>query len=103
MVRNNDNIEFLKRFLNKKCGQFFVNFDMKKYINNHSSLCFDIGIPSGNFTFEIVNKEQKRFLDVLNIRNCSTKMKFEIFRKDTHTDRYIPNNLYYSRQHNIAN
>lgn len=31
-------------------------------------------------------------LDILVVRNCNNKTKFDDFRKDTYVHRYIPNN-----------
>lgn len=51
------------------------------------------------FTFHFDNKEQLQFLDVLVKKNCTSKLQFGIFRKDTHLHRYIPNSLHHSRHH----
>lgn len=41
------------------------------------------------------------FLD-LTLKRKKEKIQFEIFRKETHTYRYIPINSNYSWKHNIA-
>lgn len=47
---------------------------------------------SVEFTFEIEYKVQLILVDVLVIRNFTNKLQFDMFRKNTHSHGYIPNN-----------
>lgn len=49
--------------------------------------------PSIEGTFEIENNDQLSYLDIPVITNYSNKLKFDVFRTDTHTHRYSLNLL----------
>ncbi|KAJ8976972.1 hypothetical protein NQ317_004004 [Molorchus minor] len=57
---------------------------------------------SVNFTYEIENNGQPPFLDVLVIKNNQNNLEFDIYRKDTSTLRYIPNDSHHCYQHKMA-
>lgn len=57
--------------------------------------------PSINFTYgEEINKELP-FLDVL-VKRVENKLAFEIYRKPTHTDWFIPSNSYHFIEHKMS-
>ncbi|KAJ8954614.1 hypothetical protein NQ318_003148 [Aromia moschata] len=48
------------------------------------------------------HNEQLPFLDVLVIRNSENKLEFDVYRKETATLRYIPNDSHHPFQHKMA-
>ncbi|KAJ8944183.1 hypothetical protein NQ318_016163, partial [Aromia moschata] len=48
------------------------------------------------------HNEQLPFLDVLIIRNSENKLEFDVYRKETATLRYIPNDSHHPFQHKMA-
>ena len=48
------------------------------------------------------NNEQLPFLDSLVIRNRENKLEIDIYRKDTSTLRYIPNESHHCTQHKMT-
>ncbi|KAJ8939881.1 hypothetical protein NQ318_023221 [Aromia moschata] len=58
--------------------------------------------PTIKFTYEVEHNEQLPFLDVLVIRNSENKLEFDVYRKETATLRYIPNDTHHPFQHKMA-
>ncbi|KAJ8963120.1 hypothetical protein NQ318_018585 [Aromia moschata] len=54
------------------------------------------------YTYEMEHNEQLLFLDVLVIRNSENMLDFDVYRKETATLRYIPNDLHHPFQHKMA-
>jgi len=54
------------------------------------------------FTFEEEDNNSLPFLDLLISRKDSDELKFSIYRKQTHTDRYITSDSHHSGQHQKA-
>ncbi|KAJ8955643.1 hypothetical protein NQ318_001474, partial [Aromia moschata] len=48
------------------------------------------------------HSEQLPFLDVLVIRNSENQLEFDVYRKETATLRYIPNDSHHPFQHKMA-
>ena len=57
--------------------------------------------PQIQLTFEVENDGRLPFLDVMIIRS-NVQLEFDVFRKETATDRYICNNSLHSRQHKMS-
>lgn len=73
----------------KNRGQSFVIFDDIVPI-------FCQIFTSITFMFEIGNKKQLAFLDVLAIINCTSKSEFDVFKNKSHTDTYSRTNSHNS-------
>ncbi|MBV2145343.1 MAG: hypothetical protein KTM48_01175, partial [Wolbachia endosymbiont of Pissodes strobi] len=58
--------------------------------------------PTIKFTYEVENNGQLPFLDTLVIRNDNNTLEFDIYRKNTATNRYIPNDSFHCDQHKMA-
>lgn len=70
--------------------------DIEQFLENMNSRFRSI-----KFTYEIEKSEQLPFLDTLVIRN-NNKLDFDIYRKDTNTDRYITADSFNCPQHKNA-
>lgn len=55
-----------------------------------------------NFTFEKEDNNELAFLDMKLRRKANCKLEIDIFRKSTHTDRFITNDSHHSLQHKRA-
>ncbi|KAJ8941629.1 hypothetical protein NQ318_000335, partial [Aromia moschata] len=56
----------------------------------------------GNIVKCVEHNEQLPFLDVLVIRNSENKLEFDVYRKETATLRYIPNDSHHPFQYKMA-
>lgn len=65
----------------------FAVFDRKENLNDFVNKLNSI-YPSIKFTYEVENDKKISFLDVLILRN-NEKLEFDIYRKPTHTNRFI--------------
>lgn len=97
-----EQFEYFPRVWLRYVDDIFVIFDTKRADVNEFILKLNNLHSSVNFTYEIENNEQLPFLDVLVIRNNENKLEFDIFRKDTNTLRYIPNDSHHCAQHKMA-
>lgn len=101
-VEAKEDLEYFPRIWLRYVDDIFAVFDTKvgnidDFVNNLNNR-----FPSIKFTYEIENNGQLPFLDVLVIRNTENKLEFDIYRKDTNTHRYIPNDSNHCVQHKMA-
>ncbi|KAJ8963809.1 hypothetical protein NQ317_000591 [Molorchus minor] len=97
-----EEFEYFPRIWIRYVDDIFAVFDTKvesvdSYISKLNSR-----FTSVNFTYEIENNGQLPFLDVLVIKNNQKNLEFDIYRKDTSTLRYIPNDSHHCYQHKMA-
>ncbi|KAJ8936150.1 hypothetical protein NQ318_010561 [Aromia moschata] len=81
-----------------------TKFDYYTVVDRFLCGCFGAtGIVSLSiFIYEVEHNEQLPFLDVLVIRNSENKLEFDVYRKETATLRYIPNDSHHPFQHKMA-
>jgi len=88
------------RFWSRYVDDIFVIIDnnkveeLEKILNNE--------FPTIKFTFERENEGEIAFLDVLVSRKNILELKFSIYRKPTHTDRFITSDSFHCEQHKRA-
>jgi hypothetical protein len=78
----------------------FAIFNKNEDINNFTRQLNSI-YPSIKFTFEIEINKQLPFLDLLVIKN-DKNIEFDIYRKSTHTERYITSDSFHPPQQKRA-
>lgn len=85
-----------KRYVDDVFAVFDTKYNLEKFHLrlNHLS-------PTIKFTYEIEDKGVLPFLDIRIIRKNS-KFEFDIYRKKTHTDRYITSDSHHTFQHKNA-
>ncbi|KAJ8955033.1 hypothetical protein NQ318_000465 [Aromia moschata] len=96
-----DKFDYFPRIWFRYVDDIFAVFDTKASsldnlvpkLNNH--------FPTIKFTYEMEHNEQLPFLDVLDIRNSENKFEFDVYRKETATLRYIPNDSHHPFQHKM--
>ncbi|KAJ8958500.1 hypothetical protein NQ318_002294 [Aromia moschata] len=81
---------------------FIANLFMSKFETNNFVAKLNNRFPTIKFTYEVEHNEQLPFLDVLVIRNSENKLEFDVYRKETATLRYIPNDSHHPFQHKMA-
>ncbi|KAJ8962184.1 hypothetical protein NQ318_018145, partial [Aromia moschata] len=81
----------------------FAVFDTKAISLDNFVAKLNNRFPTIKFTYEVEHNEQLPFLDVLVIRNSENKLEFDVYRKETATLRYIPNDSHHPFQHKMAN
>ncbi|KAJ8949459.1 hypothetical protein NQ318_007560 [Aromia moschata] len=80
----------------------FAVFDTKAMSLDNFVAKLNNRFPTIKFTYEMEHNEQLPFLDVLVIRNSENKLEFDVYRKETATLRYIPNDSHHPFQHKMA-
>ncbi|KAJ8962246.1 hypothetical protein NQ318_018219, partial [Aromia moschata] len=80
----------------------FAVFDTKAISLDNFVAKLNNRFPTIKFTYEMEHNEQLPFLDVLVIRNSENKLEFDVYRKETATLRYIPNDSHHPFQHKMA-
>ena len=74
---------FWKRYVDDCLSLVSEDFDLDDFLNFINSF-----YPSLKFTYEWSKNGKIPFLDIL-IQNCNTHLKFDIFRKETHSESYL--------------
>ena len=74
---------FWKRYVDDCLSLVSDDFDLNDFLNFINSF-----YPSLKFTFEWSKNRKIPFLDIL-IENCDTHLKFDVFRKETHSESYL--------------
>ncbi|KAJ8946347.1 hypothetical protein NQ318_004237 [Aromia moschata] len=80
----------------------FAVFDTKAISLDNFVAKLNNRFPTIKFTYEVEHNEQLPFLDVLVIRNSENKLEFDVYRKETATLRYIPNDSHHPFQHKMT-
>ncbi|KAJ8961712.1 hypothetical protein NQ318_021312 [Aromia moschata] len=79
----------------KYVDDFFAVFDTKAISLDNFVAKLNNRFPTIKLTYEMEHNEQLPFLDVLVIRNSENKLEFDVYRKETVTLRYIPNDSHH--------
>ncbi|KAJ8937409.1 hypothetical protein NQ318_012526 [Aromia moschata] len=80
----------------------FAVFDTKAISLDNFVAKLNNRFPTIKFTYKLEHNELLPFLDVLVIRNSENKLEFDVYRKETATLRYIPNDSHHPFQHKKA-
>ena len=94
-----EEFEYFPRIWLRYVDDIFAVFDTKVANIDQFVSKLNSRFPSVKFTYEMENNEQLPFLDSLVIRNRENKLEIDIYRKDTSTLRYIPNESHHCTQH----
>ncbi|KAJ8974279.1 hypothetical protein NQ317_012595 [Molorchus minor] len=97
-----EEFEYFPRIWIRYVDDIFAVFDTKVESVDSFISKLNSRFTSVNFTYEIKNNGQLPFLDVLVIMNNQNNLEFDIYRKDTSTLRYIPNDSHHCYQHKMA-
>ncbi|KAJ8961586.1 hypothetical protein NQ317_013064 [Molorchus minor] len=97
-----EEFEYFPRIWIRYVDDIFAVFDTKVESVDSFISKLNSRFTSVNFTYEIENNAQLPFLDVLVIKNNQNNLEFDIYRKDTSTLRYIPNDSHHCYQHKMA-
>ncbi|KAJ8980916.1 hypothetical protein NQ317_011557 [Molorchus minor] len=97
-----EEFEYFPRIWIRYVDDIFAVFDTKVESVDSFISKLNSRFTSVNFTYEIENNGQLPFLDVLVIKNNQNNLEFDIYRKDTSTLRYIPNDSHHCYQHKMA-
>ncbi|KAJ8947186.1 hypothetical protein NQ318_015534 [Aromia moschata] len=97
-----DKFEYLPRVWFKYVDDIFAVCDTKAISLDNFVAKLNNRFPTIKFTYEMEHNEQLPFLDVLVIRNSENKLEFDVYRKETATLRYIPNDSHHPFQHKMA-
>ncbi|KAJ8938129.1 hypothetical protein NQ318_004699 [Aromia moschata] len=97
-----DKFEYFPRVWFRYVDDIFAVFNRKAISLDNFVAKLNNRFPTINFTYEVEHNEQLPFLDVLVIRNSENKLEFDVYRKETATLRYIPNDSHQPFQHKMA-
>ncbi|KAJ8939624.1 hypothetical protein NQ318_010643 [Aromia moschata] len=97
-----DKFEYFPRVWFRYVDDIFAVFDTKAISLDNFVAKLNNRFPTIKFTYEVEHNEQLPFLDVLVIRNSENKLEFDVYRKETATLRYIPNDSHHHFQHKMA-
>ncbi|KAJ8949363.1 hypothetical protein NQ318_012027 [Aromia moschata] len=97
-----DKFEYFPRVWFRYVDDIFAVFDTKAISLDNFVAKLNNRFPTIKFTYEGEHNEQLPFLDVLVIRNSENKLEFDVYRKETATLRYIPNDSHRPFQHKMA-
>ncbi|KAJ8946038.1 hypothetical protein NQ318_023287 [Aromia moschata] len=97
-----DKFEYFPRVWFRYVDDIFAVFDTKAISLDNFVAKLNNRFPTIKFTYEVEHNEQLPFLDVLVIRNSENKLEFDVYRKETATLRYIPNDSHHPFQHKMA-
>ncbi|KAJ8947800.1 hypothetical protein NQ318_019472, partial [Aromia moschata] len=97
-----DKFDYFPRVWFRYVDDIFVVFDTKAISLDNFVAKLNNRFPTIKFTYEVEHNEQLPFLDVLVIRNSENKLEFDVYRKETATLRYIPNDSHHPFQHKMA-
>ncbi|KAJ8960403.1 hypothetical protein NQ318_013683, partial [Aromia moschata] len=97
-----DKFEYFPRVWFRYVDDVFAVFDTKAISLDNIVAKLNNRFPTIKFTYEVEHNEQLPFLDVLVIRNSENKLEFDVYRKETATLRYIPNDSHHPFQHKMA-
>ncbi|KAJ8961525.1 hypothetical protein NQ318_014776 [Aromia moschata] len=97
-----DKFEYFPRVWFRYVDDIFAVFDTKAISLDNFVVKLNNRFPTIKFTYGVEHNEQLPFLDVLVIRNSENKLEFDVYRKETATLRYIPNDSHHPFQHKMA-
>ncbi|KAJ8938030.1 hypothetical protein NQ318_003334 [Aromia moschata] len=97
-----DKFEYFPRVWFRYVDDIFAVFNTKAISLDNFVAKLNNPFPTIKFTYEVEHNEQLPFLDVLVIRNCENKLEFDVYRKETATLKYIPNDSHHHFQHKMA-
>ncbi|KAJ8956727.1 hypothetical protein NQ318_014082, partial [Aromia moschata] len=97
-----DKFEYFPRVSFRYVDDIFAVFDTKAISLDNFVAKLNNRFPTIKITYEVEHNEQLPFLDVLVIRNSENKLEFDVYRKETATLRYIPNDSHHPFQHKMA-
>ncbi|KAJ8963174.1 hypothetical protein NQ318_018639 [Aromia moschata] len=97
-----DKFEIFPRVWFRYVDDIFAIFDTTAISLDNFVAKLNNRFPIIKFTYEVEHNEQLPFLDVLVIRNSENKLEFDVYRKETATLRYIPNDSHHPFQHKMA-
>ncbi|KAJ8951688.1 hypothetical protein NQ318_012230 [Aromia moschata] len=97
-----DKFEYFPRVWFRYVDDIFAVFDTKAISLDNFVAKLNNRFPTIKITYEMEHNEQLPFLDVLVIRNSENKLEFDVYRKETATLRYIPNDSHHPFQHKMA-
>ncbi|KAJ8939043.1 hypothetical protein NQ318_007674 [Aromia moschata] len=97
-----DKFEYFPRVWFRYVDDIFAVFNTKAISLDNFVAKLNNRFPTIKFTYEVEHNEQLPFLDVLVIRNSENKLEFDVYRKETATLRYIPNDSHHPFQHKMA-
>ena len=101
-VEAKNQFEYFPRVWFRYVDDIFAVFDTHSDTIDNFISKLNNRFPSIKFTHEIENNDRLPFLDVLVIRNTNNCLEFDIYRKNTTTRRYIPNESHHSVEHKMA-
>ncbi|KAJ8952514.1 hypothetical protein NQ318_003310 [Aromia moschata] len=97
-----DKFEYFPRVWFRYVDDIFTVFDIKAISLDKFIAKLNNRFPTIKFTYQVEHNDQLPFLDVLVIRNSENKLEFDVYRKETATLRYIPNDSHHPFQHKMA-
>ncbi|KAJ8932560.1 hypothetical protein NQ318_011202 [Aromia moschata] len=97
-----DKFEYFPRVWFRYVDDIFAVLNTKAISLDNFVAKLNNRFPTIKFTYEVEHNEQLPFLDVLVIRNSENKLDFDVYRKETATLRYIPNDSHHPFQHKMA-
>ncbi|KAG8334141.1 hypothetical protein J6590_108662 [Homalodisca vitripennis] len=84
-----ETMDYFPRIWKRYVDDIFAVFDKKQNLQNFID-SLNSFYPSIKFTCEIENENQLPFLDLLIMKNTNGHFEFDIYRKPTQNDRFIP-------------
>ncbi|KAJ8959202.1 hypothetical protein NQ318_022464, partial [Aromia moschata] len=97
-----DKFEYFRRVWFRYVDDIFAVFDTKESTLDNFVVKLNNRFPTIKCTYKMEHNEQLPFLDVLVIRNNENKLEFDVYRKETATFRYIPNDSHHPFEHKMA-
>lgn len=94
-------LDYFPKIWIRYVDDIFAVFDLSKCSINRFLETLNTKYASIKFTYESESNGQLAFLDTLVIRN-NNRLEFDIYRKITNTDCYIPSSSNHPFQHKIA-
>ncbi|KAJ8933862.1 hypothetical protein NQ318_012433 [Aromia moschata] len=94
--------KLVEKYEERYVDDIFAVFDTKAISLDNFVAKLNNRFPTIKFTYEVEHNEQLPFLDVLVIRNSENKLEFDVYKKETATLRYIPNDSHHPFQHKMA-
>ncbi|KAJ8962203.1 hypothetical protein NQ318_018172 [Aromia moschata] len=97
-----DKFEYFPRVWFRYVDDIFAVFDTTTISLDNFVAKLNNRFPTIKFTYEVEHNEQLPFLDVFVIGNSENKLEFDVYRIETATLRYIPNDSHHPFQHKMS-